>query len=375
MGQVWVSCAVIVQGALIEFRPTCCKQLRHFYIRTFFESLGRANLRSNYCGLLEKGAHSLMKRGSTLEKFGFSLALCGVALVFSGTKACQEDYELGTQSTASRTTTPAATATSNDDDGMITRTPAASPTVGATATLVATPTVGATPTPTATRSTGGVAQGPGAGREILQELSALGKQSAEESAAAVSGGQKSAANRGDWLGRSFGKKEGADQDGWQDGDLDGFSDAIESKWSSDPADPSSTPLNLLSTSLDGRLGRDDSDFDGLSNSEEKKRGTLANSIDSDGDGRPDGAEVTSGSDPLDPSATYLDSDGDGLSDQYEKSTGLKGNEIDSDGDGLRDDVELVVGSNPLAVDSDGDGVADGREYDLGSDPTLADGGR
>ncbi len=317
-----------------------------------------------------------MIRGSTLEKFGFSLALCGVALVFSGTKACQEDYDLGTQASAGKTETPAASPTS-EDDATVTRTPAASPSARVSVTAVASATsIGtATPSPTATRGSSSVVQGPGAGREILQELSALGKHTAEESAGAVSGGQKSSAGQGDWLGRGFDKKNGSEQAGWQDGDLDGFSDSIESKWSSDPTDPSSTPLNLLSTSLDGRLGRDDSDFDGLSNDEEKKRGTSATSIDSDGDGRSDGAEVTSGADPLDPNAAYSDSDGDGLSDQYEKTTGLKGSEIDSDGDGLRDDLELVVGSNPLAVDSDGDGVADGREYDLGSDPVLADGGR
>jgi hypothetical protein len=315
-----------------------------------------------------------MIRGSKLENFGFSLALCGVALVFSGTKACQEDYELGTQATVSKTTTPAATATGGGDDDIVTRTPAASPSARASAT----PSTSATLTPTATattRSVSGVVQGPGAGREILQELSALGKQVPEDSVNAVSGARKGGANQGDWLGRGFGKKEGAAKDGWQDGDLDGFSDSVESKWGTDGNDASATPLNLLTTSLDGRLGRDDSDFDGLSNFDEEKRGTSSSSMDSDGDGKPDGAEVASGADPLDPNSRYLDSDGDGLSDEYEKGAGLKSNAIDSDGDGLRDDVELVVGSNPLAIDSDGDGVADGREYDLGSDPTLADGGR
>jgi hypothetical protein len=111
-------------------------------------------------------------------------------------------------------------------------------------------------------------------------------------------------------------------------------------------------------------------MDGLLNDDETKRGTNPNLSDSDGDGRPDGAEVLSSSDPLDATAIYVDVDSDGLSDSFEQGRGMNPNTNDTDSDGLRDDLELVVGSNPSKVDSDGDGISDGREYDLNSDPLL-----
>jgi hypothetical protein len=111
-------------------------------------------------------------------------------------------------------------------------------------------------------------------------------------------------------------------------------------------------------------------MDGLLNEDEAKRGTNPNLSDSDGDGRSDGAEVLSASDPLDPATIYVDADGDGLSDTFEQGRGFNPQSNDSDNDGLRDDLEIVVGSNPMRVDSDGDGISDGREYDLNSDPLL-----
>jgi hypothetical protein len=314
-----------------------------------------------------------MTQRSKLEKAGVSLALCAVALVFSGTKACQEDYELGAQASVSRTGTPAATPTDSGDDQIATRTPTPSATIVASPT--ATPGVTVTVTPTPTRASGGVLQGGGAGRELLQELSALNERTAEQNAAAVNRTGAAARKQNNWLGRAFNKESQDSQSGWSDRDLDGFSDQIESEWDSDGGDPLSTPLNLLTTSLDVRVGKVDPDGDGLSTAEEQQRGTNPEQMDSDGDGKPDGAEVLSGSDPVNQESSYLDSDGDSLSDEYERESGLKEKNLDSDGDGLRDDLELAVGSNPLSIDSDGDGVADGREYDLGSDPTIADGSR
>jgi hypothetical protein len=208
---------------------------------------------------------------------------------------------------------------------------------------------------------------------LFQELSALSENSADEKAAAVAAGNtKAAARDGNWLGAGLSGKS-ADSDGWRDSDADGFSDDVELRWSSDENDPSAIPMNLLTTNLQSRLTASDSDSDGLSNDDERVRGTNPRSLDSDGDGRSDGAEVLSGADPLDAQDRYIDRDGDGLSDEYEQGAGFKLDSLDSDDDGLRDDLELVVGSSPLKVDSDGDGVSDGREYDAGSDPALADG--
>jgi hypothetical protein len=208
---------------------------------------------------------------------------------------------------------------------------------------------------------------------LLQELSVLSENSADEKAAAVeAGNRRAAAQDGNWLGAGLSGKA-ADSNGWRDSDSDGFSDDVELRWSSDENDPGAIPMNLLTTNLQSRLASADSDSDGISNDEERVRGTNPRSIDSDGDGRPDGAEVLSGADPLDGQDRYTDRDGDALSDEYEQGAGFKIDSLDSDDDGLRDDLELVVGSSPLKVDSDGDGVSDGREYDAGSDPALADG--
>jgi hypothetical protein len=305
-----------------------------------------------------------MATSSKLERAAVTLALFAVALIFSGTKACQEDYELGTQTTLKNTPTATGTADDNDDD-TATRTPTSTATSGPSV-ATATPTVTATPTTRAVIP----AQ---AGGGLFQELSALSDNSADEKAAAVASGNKRAsAQDGNWLGAGLAGKA-ADASGWQDSDGDGFSDEVETHWSSDENDPVAVPMNLLSTNVQSRLSVSDSDSDGLSTDDERTRGTNPRSLDSDGDGRPDGAEVLSGGDPLDDQNRYLDRDGDSLSDEYEQGAGFKVDSMDSDGDGLRDDLELVVGSSPIKIDSDGDGVSDGREYDAGSDPTVADG--
>lgn len=71
---------------------------------------------------------------------------------------------------------------------------------------------------------------------------------------------------------------------------------------------------------------DDTDMDGLTNSEEDSRGTDWADADSDGDGVLDGAEVTLKTDPLNP---------------------------DSDGDGLIDSIELMAGTDPNSKLTDG----------------------
>lgn len=135
----------------------------------------------------------------------------------------------------------------------------------------------------------------------------------------------------------------------------------------------------------------DSDGDGLSDVEERARGTNPMSNDSDGDGVFDGYEIGAGTNPLSPDtdgdgvSDYDelgaeepvqgggDSDGDGLTDGYEGQVSLTNpNDPDSDDDGLADGDEVSRGSNPTDADSDDDGLGDGDEVGRGSNPTARD---
>lgn len=114
----------------------------------------------------------------------------------------------------------------------------------------------------------------------------------------------------------------------------------------------------------------DSDNDGLTNSEEADLGTDPNNPDTDGDGILDGQEVnTDNTNPLDDcdsvGGTPLgasDCDEDGLTTDEETTNGTDPNNPDTDGDGLLDgeevNVELTDPNNP---DTDGDGLTDGEE--------------
>jgi hypothetical protein len=81
----------------------------------------------------------------------------------------------------------------------------------------------------------------------------------------------------------------------------------------------------------------------------------------DGNGDPDAT-------PAPPDAA-IDTDGDGVSDDEERRRGTDPNNTDTDGDGLPDGEELRVGADPLDPDTDGDGLNDGDEVDLGTNPT------
>jgi TolB protein len=117
------------------------------------------------------------------------------------------------------------------------------------------------------------------------------------------------------------------------------------------------------------IGQEDSDGDGLTNSEEVTLGTDPNNADSDGDELLDGDEVRNlGTDPLN-----SDTDADGLSDGEEfirRSTDPRN--PDSDGDGLGDGDEVQRATDPLNPDTDQDGLGDGAEINLGTDPLNPD---
>jgi hypothetical protein len=295
---------------------------------------------------------------SVLEKVAGAIALVSIAVAVTGTKGCQEDYAVGAQ-TSLATQTPTGAAT-----GQATGTITPNGTVTA---AVGTVTADATPNDDVAAEEMGSIGSEDAG--LLQELSVLGDKddgAAPETSGGSGGSQKAAGN---WLGKGFDGSQGG-QGEWEDSDGDGFSDSREEASGSDGNDATSVPNDAERGQLESRIRQLDQDMDGLVNDDEVKRGTNPNLSDSDGDGRPDGAEVLSSSDPLDVSATYVDSDGDGLSDPLEQGRGMNPTSNDSDNDGLRDDLELVVGSNPSKVDSDGDGISDGREYDLNSDPLL-----
>ncbi len=125
----------------------------------------------------------------------------------------------------------------------------------------------------------------------------------------------------------------------------------------------------------------DQDGDGLSDREERRRGTRPAKADSDSDGLFDGEEVERRTDPLEP-----DSDGDGLDDGREVRSAPNGGEdfdplkADEDDDGLTDAQELAAGTPPDDADADIDGLGgrtDGltdREEVLrhGTDPEVID---
>ncbi len=111
--------------------------------------------------------------------------------------------------------------------------------------------------------------------------------------------------------------------------------------------------------------RADMDDDGLTDREERERGTNPLDADTDNDGYYDGFDDR----PLTAGLSYhgvaasapTDSDGDGLSDAFEAGVRLDAHNRDTDGDGLTDGAEYDLGTNARQADSDGDGINDGTE--------------
>jgi|GEM_PF-1536798 len=294
-----------------------------------------------------------------LEKIAGVLAMFSVAIVVSGTDACQEDYAIGSQVKGVGTVTGTGTAEA---------TASSTASVTPTATGTATGSITITVTATTTEIPGILPLSASIGKDgdLLAELAQI---DAPDNAGSGIADGTSKTSETNWLGQAFNRDATSP---WGDSDGDGFSDLLEESSDSSSDDSMSVPGAVVRTELDQRVRGNDSDLDGISNADEAKQGSDPESLDSDGDGRSDGAERLSGGDPQDAGDNYPDSDKDGLSDSYEQGHGSDPSNMDSDDDGLRDDLEIVVGSNPKLIDSDSDGISDGKEFILGSDPTIAE---
>jgi hypothetical protein len=146
----------------------------------------------------------------------------------------------------------------------------------------------------------------------------------------------------------------------KDNDLDGILDAWERLYFPD------TEPKMIHPYFDH-------DADGLNAVEEHRYRTHPWRYDTDGDGRPDGAEVDAGTDPLseDPLQTSdTDTDGDGIDDTWERRyfPDKEPPEVDAsddpDRDGLENYTEWRLGTDPTKQDTNGDGINDRIESSL-----------
>lgn len=298
----------------------------------------------------------------------YSAALCSVAVVISGTRACQEDYVLGAQTRGldptpipGETGTPRPTETPST---ALTATPTALGTVTAVASLTPVATGSVPPTPTAPATSTPEVE-PLSIRSVLRDTSAS-RDASERSGGSADSQGRGAATNPNWLGEAFVARVGADTDG------DGFTDDVEKEHQSDAKDPNKVPGHSCASLLRDRLAGMDDDADGLLNSDEQRLGTNPVEADSDGDGCNDGAEMWSQSKPMDAKSIPQSEGGFCLSDEFKKSKGLTLGSDDNDNDGLADWLEMAIGSDTKSADSDGDGIYDGKEVQLGCDPLRKD---
>ena len=97
--------------------------------------------------------------------------------------------------------------------------------------------------------------------------------------------------------------------------------------------------------------------------------------DADGDGLPNGWEVSHLLEPWITSDASEDPDRDGLRNSEEFQHGTHPQDEDSDADGLLDSWEVVLTSNPNDIDSDGDGLPDAWEWENGTAIHTPDAGQ
>jgi len=198
-----------------------------------------------------------------------------------------------------------------------------------------------------------------------------------------------------------------------DDDNDGYSDALEEEYGTDPLDGNSVPTDLDGDGIpDGEdLDVDGDGTDNVSDAFPKDAAEWADTDgdgtgnnadnDDDGDGYLDSVEIAHESDPEDAASTPPDVDGDLLPDSEDADIdgdsianeddafpedateavdtdgdGLGNNaDSDDDGDGYPDSLEVEVGTDPLdgedfPGDVDGDGIPDEEDLDIDDDGTL-----
>jgi hypothetical protein len=149
----------------------------------------------------------------------------------------------------------------------------------------------------------------------------------------------------------------------KDTDGDGMPDGWEVSHGLDP-------LNAVDASQDA-------DNDGLANLGEYLHNTDLRHADTDGDSLTDGWEVAYGFNPLIQEDATRDTDGDGLSDGVECLHRTNPKAADTDGDGMPDGWEVAHGFDPLnaadsSQDADGDGLTNLAEFTNKTDPRNAD---
>ncbi len=313
------------------------------------------------------GAQAVLVRG--VKQVCTSCLLIGSVFVFAGTKACQEDYDLGSQTTLVGTATPMPTVTATETgDAVKTATPTGI--VTAVSSIVATSTPAGTPSPTpvATPTATLTPEPVVAAASVRSLLGEIGSSQKKGDVKAQMGKIGGGANREDsnWLGKAF-VEDGEASGSWVDSDYDGFSDELEARLAQKGAD-----LILPESRLADRVEVYDQDLDGFEDRKEIEQGLSPSSGDTDGDGFLDGLEVLAGSGPLNRSSRPTDDDSDGAPDLLEESLGLDVSVEDTDGDRLADRMEIVLSTDGRAADTDGDGISDGKEVDLGSDPLISD---
>jgi transglutaminase-like putative cysteine protease len=119
---------------------------------------------------------------------------------------------------------------------------------------------------------------------------------------------------------------------------------------------------------------DDADGDGLTDAQELAFGSDPNKRDTDGGGACDHQEYDWKTNPRNPADDHpaVDFDNDHINDWDERAAGRDPRSVDTDRDGLTDPDEISRGTDLSAGDSDHDGLTDLYETERGTSPTNAD---